>query len=1542
MKKQNYIMAFVAIIFSSHYSFGQIDSSHYGGQDRYTEVLDSIYTHIPFDSLDENYLFDRSFTILELDEFKKDSITNFQVLQLQNTLNEAKKNSTITDLTYFTDSLSQPKRENKFDIDILITEHDLPFITRDSLKLINTLDAGSDNLPVLKNGKTVNDLIETLPIYQFALTKKKIKNIPNQEITFNFSTANHHNFTDNSYSYAIKIGNQTSFTPIAKGRETFSYTLSSVDSGTLPIVMQWKNGNTIVAEKTHFIYLSKYQAKSATATNIGSGIDHTYDYSFTVTHDGFSATAYYDLVCGEKDFTHPLIFVEGFDFFDDFSYIDGYYQLGGFYSTYNPNNMDFVVIDFEYGTGDLYKNAELVKMIIREINKRKWANGSTQKNIVMGHSMGGILSRMVLRDMEIWGENHDASDYISIDAPHLGANVPVSLQYMIQDYIDLVNTGNNVIGVAPFILSGIVAIATGGVGLAPALTLAGSGAATFFVTLDVDEDAINLTSSMAAGQMSLYRINDNSAAINFRSHLQNIGYPQQTVNHGISNGNSAGNGNGAFNPSDKILHLKRHNSLHHVRFDCWATPWYNTSNSLLFESKVSIGTPVSIIASLFGSSWGYIKVWHTKKRETNYGQDLYPYDSAPAGHFLLSSVVSSDLTELFNIHDIKSKFSFIPVFSALGMSSQITNPYYQFGSTDISSATGTAESPFDRVKIFKEITSSIDNTYNHRFLFSSGSNFIQDIVEGTINTPIGSTLINSFNFGTATNGNRTNKYIGSTTINSGVTLSIQKNINIGYSGSSQPAKDYHHFVLETKKDCNGTPVNITFKSGSSLETGNGWGYTGDFIINSNATVRFKSGSTLRLRDHSQLIVRSGGRLIIEPNVNIILEGDNSVMRFMDYETLELTDNCIFKMDDKGHLAFHGGWNPNYPNSIIFGQNSKLEIIGDSYNYDDKILELHGLWKIGGNISNKVKLRKGYVSIDPEQHVSIDVPVYFNRVLFKCSNDNEKFADISFWGQKNILISSCKFHNAHTGITNNAGTSIHPLNVQNSQFLNCDKGMVLQGGKASVKNSQFVYPMGIGIKGDGLVNDSEFEDNQFLNGVNIAMVLKGQTGSNVIVKENEIFSISGFLTQNINLNLRCNDFQTTLQNLLLNGGSLTMNDEGVNSFHNSAYNTPHILLNNVRYLATNGGENEFGNSNKYISGTLLPSALAVDFYTPTGGSPNTIVYKFNNNRYSSGKLNITIPTYSIQIDHTNQPATTLCPPDPIIINIPQVSSTLPNINSTYFSHLNLMIAMQMAMEQTTNTIISNPNEMACRYFIDILEHYPTLSNRDLKILHRFAYEKMHETFNMAFANAEIPKNTSNTNTVLPDLLIEANTYINSQIALLQPSISSEAQQISKYIIDKAFLNRSAGFYHYAEILLGQSENFEDLEMLARSQYWNCLMNSEKQLYYGTISEIEFLKMDKACEQNYSNAKIIQTEDIETNADYIQPSSESHFIVLKTLNGVEAIGNKWIGNKIELLNSLGQHIETKSIDNQLTIRFDLSTYSKGVYFISNGNKAEKIVW
>ncbi len=141
-----------------------------------------------------------------------------------------------------------------------------------------------------------------------------------------------------------------------------------------------------------------------------------------------------------SSFTNPLIVVEGFDP----GHIlqpednDGITSLETFdnsidevenLSTIINTNYDIVYVNWVNGTDFLQRNAYALEAVIQWVNEQKSLAGVNIPNTILGQSMGGVIARYALKDMENNGQPHQVSLFISHDAPHQGANIPQGLQH---------------------------------------------------------------------------------------------------------------------------------------------------------------------------------------------------------------------------------------------------------------------------------------------------------------------------------------------------------------------------------------------------------------------------------------------------------------------------------------------------------------------------------------------------------------------------------------------------------------------------------------------------------------------------------------------------------------------------------------------------------------------------------------------------------------------------------------------------------------------------------------------------------------------------------------------------------------------------------------------------------------------------------------------------------------------------------------------------------------------------------------------------------
>ena len=143
----------------------------------------------------------------------------------------------------------------------------------------------------------------------------------------------------------------------------------------------------------------------------------------------------------------PLIIMPGFNStriaprIEQYTTISDFiFNINSFSGEYNFNRQlddiasyDLVFVQYYNGADDIIRNADLLQSVISVINAQK-PTGSFD-NVIIGMSMGGLVSRYALADISKNGfrlnrsnKNSQTRLLITHDSPHRGANVPLGLQ----------------------------------------------------------------------------------------------------------------------------------------------------------------------------------------------------------------------------------------------------------------------------------------------------------------------------------------------------------------------------------------------------------------------------------------------------------------------------------------------------------------------------------------------------------------------------------------------------------------------------------------------------------------------------------------------------------------------------------------------------------------------------------------------------------------------------------------------------------------------------------------------------------------------------------------------------------------------------------------------------------------------------------------------------------------------------------------------------------------------------------------------------------
>jgi len=358
------------------------------------------------------------------------------------------------------------------------------------------------------------------------------------------------------------------------------------------------------------------------------------------------AKAYLDNIDGVFD--KPIILMDGFDPGDGRTIEDIYSLLDFGTNGENLADMvrdegyDVVLLNFptyiknnvtiDGGADYIQRNAMVLVEAIKKINARKVGN---EELVVIGPSMGGLIARYALRYMEMNGINHQTRLYVSFDSPHLGANIPIGAQYLINYYgyeygdqatQDLVNQALRSAAAKEMLLDHVDG------------HLANNS--------NVEQ---NSTLKLPAGSPGFRSV--------FQAELDAMGFPQNCRNISLVNGSGTGVG------------IETANALA-----------LNTTFDIAFSVSADATvryTPAAGNTNTICSLNGYI-LWFIPVFNFSATSRAYPYtdgyDSSPGGSTDIASTISSfgESGGLIDPNDLLvDNFSFIPVFSSLAITGDI-------------------------------------------------------------------------------------------------------------------------------------------------------------------------------------------------------------------------------------------------------------------------------------------------------------------------------------------------------------------------------------------------------------------------------------------------------------------------------------------------------------------------------------------------------------------------------------------------------------------------------------------------------------------------------------------------------------------------------------------------------------------------------------------------------------------------------------------------------------------------------------------------------
>ncbi len=212
------------------------------------------------------------------------------------------------------------------------------------------------------------------------------------------------------------------FRPVLFG-ETLAPSWSSTGSRTIRLRAEWPDGDVRVARFPFDVIRMGTPAPNDTLVVVASE-----PYQGTAA----SGRAYVYLAPGHASIENPIVVVEGFDLDDTMTWERLYELLNeqNLLEDMRALGFDAVVLDFDSATEPIQRNAFVVAELLHQIAA---TIDPAQDVFLVGASMGGLCARYALAWMESQSIDARVRTFLSFDAPHGGASVPLGIQYWL-DY----------------------------------------------------------------------------------------------------------------------------------------------------------------------------------------------------------------------------------------------------------------------------------------------------------------------------------------------------------------------------------------------------------------------------------------------------------------------------------------------------------------------------------------------------------------------------------------------------------------------------------------------------------------------------------------------------------------------------------------------------------------------------------------------------------------------------------------------------------------------------------------------------------------------------------------------------------------------------------------------------------------------------------------------------------------------------------------------------------------------------------------------------
>lgn len=1195
---------------------------------------------------------------------------------------------------------------------------------------------------------------------------------------------------------------------------------------------------------------------------------------------------------GEQNlFKKPVIIIEGFETgnydpnkAENFRMGDfGWCQLWGgpfgvlkesdlkespqLFNQLHEDGYDIIMLDFKDSKRSLINNAALVRELIFRVNQYKTTDA--EPNIIIGASAGGLISRYALAYMEQQGEDHCTNLWISLDAPHKGANISLGAQYM----LDFMAT-NSVNQVAE---------------------------------AQVMRQALN---SKAAKQLLLYNIFQSNKGyyptsqnfypallvdavsqnhLDFRGIIENMGYPQNLKKVAIASGSRTAQDQG-FSGIAKLYSVS-------AVFSGWKFPAYVFGYlDLDYWDSGDFWAAGHIHYTAYFILYGIPIRSKTDYRSYRNIANLPSLDRVPGGKRQLAreirETVANTSLDGFDITFQTNTFyqrdqCFVPSISALDLN---TTDYFfdiEGGITNQNLPT-----PFDDVNIPVGNTMHVEITDGT--VTTKGNNIDFTLAKVNLVAPVSNPVLTTiYNYG------QENIVSHTQVLNNGQ-LHLYGNFSDSNTGQTPPVGNNHVYKLGS--GC--LNANLTVEQNGELILGDASvGNKTELIVLPGAGLTIGNDGKLKVQEGSKLIIEDGANFIFEDGAQIELLGPNSTLEIRG--KLTIGNNADFTFTGNGHLIFDQDvkWGTNsfgHPyikidEYMAIGTNATFKVLGpNSQNMNHLLIEARKpvyLRMENGSSFKEVSIMHGRVALHQGALLFSYSPTIVQWTHFDAAVPGQLHEGFRLWHNSgpNYILHN-RFSNGKRGALIHWIGGGSPILVANSDFDNNEIGLEVQGGNFNVNNCDFTTNIH-GLKGLNLTGHSSLTNSNLIGNntpLGYGTYLHAQNGASINIGNSEFSGHSAaglWLGADMNARVTCSEFTFNSGYGILAGTSsaLDIGEAAENQFAGNGIHDIYINGDEQKSaIYLDQGFNDFS-ARGQNGGMYLRCEFNNDMPVFLGGSPeieadnnkmptytqNGVTFMPVSFRYRFGGV---LPFYQVTLNIPNNLGSVArdCAGGPGVLDpghqgVYRVLKSYPAgsgglINSLEYPNSTLRLSAMDAIDRVSFGEALRADDSALVRLIGILDSPVSQPDIYTARIRTAVYQQMHQALNNSYQNGGLVNVQGDDSFGVNDTVAAAIAVIDQFILELDESDTASQNFNFRYHLDKVHAYRVSGHYSMALSELASSSSWSfNYEHYQRVSYWECVCNAEYAYFNNEVEEEGFGLLIESCEDQFAGYNF-KTDDL----------------------------------------------------------------------------------